>query len=274
LGQIAEISQNFSKVIHVGHSFGSVQSYWLSALYPNNTDGLVLTGYSANSSFFPTTVAAWNLHNARLNQPLRLGNATNLGIVATLNSFNLTTSLIPTLQTILSNAGINVSQQDIWTDIATTELGNLLTGANTTGSTPLNYPSGYLTQSDYTANRYVFLHPGHFDIGLGILAEQTKQPVTTGEILTIGNSPMSSTFTGPVLVFTGENDQPFCGGDCFATGGALRSIPDSARMQFPNAGAFEAYVQPATGHGLNAHYNATAGYEAVQAWLGSNRLQA
>ena len=66
-GRIPQIKERYTKVVHVGHSFGSVESYWLSALYPNNTDGLVLTGYSSAASFLITTVAGWNLHQARRN---------------------------------------------------------------------------------------------------------------------------------------------------------------------------------------------------------------
>jgi hypothetical protein len=45
-------------------------------------------------------------------------------------------------------------------------------------------------------------------------------------------------------------------------------------MAFPAASAFEAYIQPNTGHGLNFHYNATAGYQVIQDFLGRNGLSA
>lgn len=43
----------FDKVVHVGHSFGSLQSYSLAVLHPEVTDGLVLTGFSQASGFVP-----------------------------------------------------------------------------------------------------------------------------------------------------------------------------------------------------------------------------
>jgi pimeloyl-ACP methyl ester carboxylesterase len=273
-GTVPGISSCFDKVIHVGHSFGSVQSYWLSALYPNNTDGLVLTGYSANGTFLPTTVAGWDLHSARLNQPFRLGNASNSGVSRALESYPAGDLLIQGVQSLLTNLGIDLSNQQVWDEIATTEVGNLITGFNATGATPLDYPSGYLIQSDLTATQYVFLNPGFYDVGLAVVAEQTKQPVTIGEILTIGNAPKTSAFTGPVLVFTGDKDQPFCGSDCMTTGTSAASIPAEAAMQFPSASAFEAYIQPNTGHGLTVHYNATAGYEVIQIWLAEHGLAA
>jgi pimeloyl-ACP methyl ester carboxylesterase len=50
-GQIPGVSKAFSKVLHVGHSFGSDQSYALTAMYPNISDGIALTGFSQNGSF-------------------------------------------------------------------------------------------------------------------------------------------------------------------------------------------------------------------------------
>ncbi|KAF2702744.1 alpha/beta-hydrolase [Pleomassaria siparia CBS 279.74] len=272
-GGIPEISDKFDKVIHVGHSFGSVQSYWLSALYPDNTDGLVLTGWSTNASFLPAFLAASNLHIARLNQPLRFGNASSQTAISSLKSWSTGDSIICGVQSLLSAINIKLSTQDIWNEIATTEVGDLINGYNRT-VIPLDYPTGYLTWSDFTANQYNFLLPGHFDLALGLVAESTKQPVTTGEILTIGGSPASSPFTGPVLIVTGQQDSIFCGGDCFATGTDAASIPAEAQKAFPNASAFEAYIQPESGHAINVHYNATGAYQVIQSWLGAHGLAA
>lgn len=41
---------------------------------------------------------------------------------------------------------------------------------------------------------------------------------------------------------------------------------------FPNATNFEAYIQPNTAHGLNQHYNASAGYDVIASYLISNGL--
>ncbi|KAJ4423307.1 hypothetical protein N0V82_002034 [Gnomoniopsis sp. IMI 355080] len=49
-GEISGICP-FDKVVHVGHSYGSIQSYSLAVLHPNVTDGLVLTGFSQASQF-------------------------------------------------------------------------------------------------------------------------------------------------------------------------------------------------------------------------------
>lgn len=272
-GEIPGISQSFKKVVHVGHSYGSVQSYWFSSLYPNNTDGLVLTGWSARGDFITTTIGACNFQSARLNQPLRFGNTSNKKVLATFKNHRSSERSINVLDVLLQKIDIKLSVHDLWNEVATTTLGDFITGYNTSSPDPLDYPSGYLAHSSLQSNQFVFYHPGHFDLSLALLSESTKQPITVGELLTMGSSPPSSVFSGPVLVFTGEQDQPFCGGNCFASETA-ESIPAEARKSFPNTEKFEAYVQKDTGHGLTAHYNATAGFEVVQGWLKENGLGA
>lgn len=39
------------KIVHVGHSFGSAETYALTAADPSISDGIVLTGFSQNGSF-------------------------------------------------------------------------------------------------------------------------------------------------------------------------------------------------------------------------------
>jgi pimeloyl-ACP methyl ester carboxylesterase len=273
LGQIAEIKHKFEKVIHVGHSFGSVQSYWLSSLYPNNTDGLVLTGWSADGSFIPSTIAGWNLHSARLNQPLRFGDYPNDGLRQPFGRYFSADALIQGVKAILRTIRIQASTSDIWNVLATTEIGDIIYGYNKTVPR-LNYPSGYFAHSSLTANQFVFLKYGKYDLGLAVASEQTKQPMTAGELLTIGNAPAQTSFDGPVLVITGDADQPFCGGDCYTTGDDAPSIPAKAEKLFPNASPFEAYIQPQTGHGLNAHYNSTGAYAVILNFLAAHGLAA
>lgn len=139
-----------------------------------------------------------------------------------------------------------------------------------------NYPSGYFSHSDLTSLQYAFLFPGMYDVGFALEAEKTKQPVTPGEILTIGNAPKVSMFTGPVFVITGQHDVPFCGGNCYGMAQNITAvnIPAGVKTAYPAASAFEAYIQPNTGHGLNFQYNATAGYQVIQNFLASNGLNA
>ncbi|KAF2096643.1 hypothetical protein NA57DRAFT_42337 [Rhizodiscina lignyota] len=272
-GTFPGVTAKFHKVAHVGHSFGSVQSYMLSALDPSVSDALVLTGWSNNHTWLPQTLADWNIHLARLNQPLRFGSPA-LDFVSTLLAKpNVPSNSRPDLVAVLSKAfqdlGVDLDNDDLWEIIATTEIGDIINGANdTVPPVPQDLPSGYVTWSDYTANQFAFLTPPFFDPAIGLFAESTKQPVTLGEIFTLGNgAPETTPFTGPVLVFTGRQDAIYCGGDCLAAGGDSDSIPEQARTAFPNARSFEVYIQPDIGHGISFHYNSTAAYEVIQKWL-------
>ena len=195
-----------------------------------------------NSTFPPFFLAGANFQVAYLNQPFRLGNVSLSSPVAMdlLNMYGLSDYV----------AGLS--------------------------SAPgLNYPAGYLISSDAGANQYLFFLPGHFDQGALFAGEATKQPVTLGELLTLGSLPMMNQYAGPVLVFTGSGDLPYCGGDCLNTGNPmLSSIPAAVAKNFPNVkqGNFEAYIQPNTGHGLNFHYNATAGYDVINEYLNGKGL--
>lgn len=273
-GAIKQIEKSYKKVIHVGHSFGAVQSYWLSALYPNNTDGVVLTGYAGSAMFLPYIVAGWNLHSARLNQPLRLGNASNEVVRKLATQYGVNRNLVSGLEKALELAGIDLSSQAVWDIVATTEVADIITGYNES-IVALNYLSGYFVSSDLTSLQYAFLYPGNYDVGIAVQGEKTKQPVTAGELLTIGSAPASSPFTGPVLVVAGEHDVPFCGGNCLAKipGTNASSIAALVAGAFPSA-TFESHIQPNTGHGLTFHYNATAGYKVIHNFLAGHGLAA
>ena len=56
-----------TKVIHVGHSFGSIQTYTLASMYPDISDGIVLTGFSFNMSFLDQFAFGSNLVQANTN---------------------------------------------------------------------------------------------------------------------------------------------------------------------------------------------------------------
>lgn len=240
-GTIPNVKHAFQKVVHVGHSFGSAQTYELVAMYPKISDGIVLTGFSMNSSFVGFFAAGADFQQANLNQPLRFGSTTQ---AMALNSF-------------LNNYGL--------TDV--------LAPVDVTALSPLNYTNGYLTNSNANSNQYLFFYPNHFDTGLLYFSEQTKQPVTIGELLTLGSVPMMNSFAGPVMVIDGSNDLPYCGGDCLATGGAMPNIASAVAKNIPNAKNFISYVQPNTGHGINAHYNSTGAYIVINQYLNANMLQ-
>lgn len=135
-----------------------------------------------------------------------------------------------------------------------------------------------MTHASLTALQYAFLHPSNYDFNLALRSEATKQAVTAGELLTIGSAPASSSFTGPVLVITGETDVPFCGGNCYGKIPGFHqfeNVVQQVDLVFPRKeGGVAVCVQPRTGHGLNFHYNATGGYGVMQDFLASNGLAA
>lgn len=50
----------FNKIIHVGHSYGSILGNGLAAIDNSSVDALILTGYSHNSSFNGQAIAGWS----------------------------------------------------------------------------------------------------------------------------------------------------------------------------------------------------------------------
>lgn len=216
-GSLSGISQKPGKIVHVGHSFGSSQTYAMTAKYPSISDGIVLTGFSMNSTFLPYFEAGANFQQAQLGT-----------------------------KSCQDNNSVSIHLQ--------------------------NYQLGYLTNGNIEANQYLFFYPPQFDVGILYFAEKARQPVTIGELLTLPSVPKMTSFKGPVLVIDGSNDLPYCGGDCSNTGGTAPSIPEMAKKSSPNASAFEAYLQPSTGHAINLHYNATGAYKFIINFLEAHSL--
>ena len=302
-GTFPGVKTAFSKVTHVGHSFGSAQTYSLVNMYPDISDGIVLTGFSMNSTFVTFFLTGADFVLANLNQPFRFGNV----------SFATGNAILSSLA-----SALNVSSMTEMAAIQAYGLTDYFAGVQTMQK--VEYANGYLANKDVNTNQFLFFLPGHFDQGALYAGEMTKQPVTQGELLTLGSLPMTNAYKGPVLVLTGckcpsspcppfsstlhyrpplphlfsshqsaatlptqttnkqnppANDLPFCGGDCLATGDpALPSIPAAVQRNFPNvpAGDFEAYIQPNTGHGLNFHYNQTGSYDVIQRFLAGKGL--
>lgn len=170
-GTLPTVDHAFSRVVHVGHSFGSAQTYGLVATYPDISDGIVLSGFSLNSSFTGFFAAGGNFQQAQLNQPIRFGTeSTAMAIQGFLQTYALTDLIAP---------------------------------FDVTTAMSYSYSPGYLVSSNANALQYQFFYPGYFDTGLLYNVESTKQPVTVGEMLTLGSSPRINKFGGPVFVITG-----------------------------------------------------------------------
>lgn len=212
-GTLPGINKTFTQTVHVGHSYGSIITNGLVSMYPNITDGIVLTGYSANSTWVPQTFSAFDPQIMAVNAPAR---------------FN-TSSLM------LNNT--------------------------------------YLTWNGISNNQLAFLKYPYYNQSVIALGEATKQPVTYGEIITLGAGIAPSQFAGPVHVVTGNNDFIFCGGDCSATNGTnLTSVPAGVAALFPSASNFSAFTPLNTGHAVQLHNNNLNSTMEVISFLKSNGL--
>ena len=203
-GTLPHVPHAFTKIVHVGHSFGSIQSFALAALHPEVTDGLILTGWAANGSFAGETFASFDSKLARLNQPLRFGNISIEAVTKSLSMIGAPNLNAAQVEKFL--AGYNLTLMEVQSVVQSTDLADFITGIEPS-SLPkaANLPGGYLTWVDAGSNQYAFLFPGHFDPKVLPYTEKTKFPFTIGELLTIGSIPkVAMKFKGPVQILTGS----------------------------------------------------------------------
>lgn len=207
--KIPGVKASFKKVVHVGHSFGAIQSFALARNEPKLSDGLILMGIGMNGTFFPFYELAGNFVSA---------------------------TSVP--------------------------------------ASASKYVAGYLVAGNPSAFQTNFFAPGQFDPAVLDLAYRKGQPVTIGEMLSIGTAAGGvSQFRGPALVITGSRDVAFCGGDCLATGDpALASIPAGVRNFLPAAKRFEAFIVPGAGHALNFEYSHETTFQKISQFLVGNGL--
>ncbi|KAI0840743.1 Alpha/Beta hydrolase protein [Hypoxylon sp. FL0890] len=197
------IEARYEKVVHVGHSYGSLQTWALTAMYEGISDGIALTGFAEFGDFVPYFM-----------------------------------------------------------------LGGNYVQANGVSDTLASYAPGYLASADVTAVQLNFFAPGNFDPEILEAAYAAGQPVTIGEVMTLGSLVTgNNTFGGPVLIITGERDIPFCGGNCDASS---PSFPDQAKQSFTNSSYIDAIIVPGAGHGLNLEFSAQATYASILDFLGQH----
>jgi pimeloyl-ACP methyl ester carboxylesterase len=129
---------------------------------------------------------------------------------------------------------------------------------------------GYFTAAMQTN----FFPQGQFDPETLSWVYQHGQPVTLGELLTIGGMLYrTSAMTGPVMVITGERDLPFCFGDCFANDDPkLPSDADTSKDHFPAANGVNVTIVPCGGHALNMEYRHQEVHRSMNEFLVDNDL--
>ncbi|TID20862.1 putative glucan 1-3-beta-glucosidase D [Venturia nashicola] len=130
--------------------------------------------------------------------------------------------------------------------------------------------NGYIVTANSLGNQFAFLKsPGFPSVNLA-LVEASKETLTFGELFSQAKLVQNATdFKGIVDVVNGDSDWPFCMGNCtYPT-----DLSASVENLYPAAKAFETYLAPIAGHGLNAHYSAEGAFEQVQGFLKRNGLQ-
>jgi len=149
-GTLPSVPHAFTKIVNVGHSFGSGLSYALAAMDPTATDAIILTGFSANTSYFPLWIASSDNKLARLNQPLRFGNVTYAAVQQVLSMYgNVTTAEINQYL-----AKFNINLAEVEQVIRTTDLLDFIAGIDPTdGPHMQDLPTGYITWTDVGANQ-------------------------------------------------------------------------------------------------------------------------
>jgi pimeloyl-ACP methyl ester carboxylesterase len=131
-------------------------------------------------------------------------------------------------------------------------------------------PDRYLTQPPGLRAR-MFEYAGGIDRQLTAHDELIKSTATTGEAETfaqIYQRGYSAAVRCPVLLVVGEHD-PSLGDwdvDCAADPGAVQRFE---RGCYASAAELTTHVVADTGHALNLHRTARAGYQLVRDWLGA-----
>jgi len=130
---------------------------------------------------------------------------------------------------------------------------------------------GYQAVSPKSIRDVLYPLDGHYDPKM--LQADIDEPhiFAVGEIAASA-IPVPTNFTGPVLVLTGRQDQIVCGNgnitslvpDCGVGPG---SSPDQARVLFPKASRFDAYVPEHSAHVINTQYSAPEAFGAAHQWL-------
>ncbi|KAF8305192.1 hypothetical protein DL93DRAFT_2183040 [Clavulina sp. PMI_390] len=135
-----------------------------------------------------------------------------------------------------------------------------------------NNDSSYVVTESSTHDLYSFFDgpPGvHYSADVFNNFVATKGAWTYGQQLTkdmlAGYFPAGS-YTGDILVVTGEHDLPGCGGNCYqGTNGA--SVLTESGAFFPNAKSIATYIPANTAHAVFQHYTAPAVFGVINSWL-------
>lgn len=128
--------------------------------------------------------------------------------------------------------------------------------------------NGYLVDGSAISNEMGFFRAPGFDPEILNLAEATKATATFGEFFSISAvTKPAANWTKPVAVVNGNEDLPFCFGNCSAPTNKAEGV---FSVLYPHARTTGSYLARDTGHGLNLHYSAVEAYHYIQDFIGQN----
>lgn len=176
----------------------------MASQYPTASDGQILTGFSLSESYVGTAIAGFGSQIASLNQPLSLGTQGYAAIAEAMTVLAAANETLAFIKQRYPDQGVTLADVELafqhlnFEDLAAGFEGLIL-------PTTRELPTGYVTWADIEANQFAFFYPGAFDPAILKFAEKSKQPFTTGELLTVGTKSVTAPqFKGSVLVLAGS----------------------------------------------------------------------
>lgn len=131
-----------------------------------------------------------------------------------------------------------------------------------------NLNNGYLITNNIVGNQFAFFKAQGFPYSNLVLAENTKQTVTFGELISLSAVVgVAKEYTGPIDVVDGDSDWPFCMGNCTVPMNQAAAVKGALYPMASDKSQY--YLAPNCGHGVNLHYAATGAYNQIQAFVKS-----
>ncbi|PSR80258.1 hypothetical protein BD289DRAFT_485091 [Coniella lustricola] len=216
-----------SKIVHIGHSYGSALVTSMLAKYGNISDGAILTGVLLNTQLNMVNVAHFNHDFAREQDPIRFADYGSGYFVLTSKA---------DLQKVYYHKGGFESALLNYTD-------------------HIKQPE---TVGDYSSEMVFMPVPALNFTGPVQTSSKPHHsfPLKLPGIVAYPNQPTSMQF------FVGEFDYVNCIGDCRTT-----YLEEASMESFPIAKNVSAYLQANTGHVLTLALNASGGFQEIFNYL-------
>ena len=132
--------------------------------------------------------------------------------------------------------------------------------------------NGYTVVDTMAGNEIAFLHAPNFPQANLVQLENTKGTFSMGELFSIQSiiTARPVDFTGPIDVVIGENDLPFCSGNCYYPVNQAGAV--NVQLYTVAGSGSQYLVVNGTGHGINLHYSAEMAFDQIQSFVKANGL--